>query len=193
MTRFLERWLVPGLAVAIAAVQLYLTQTADLSPWKGGGFGMFAAIDAPSLRFVSAWGTDERDRPVQLDFTAELDGSTRRRLQSLPQQTSLEMIAEQFIDRPLVPEGFRTQRAVETVLAANPGVDLALSVPSNSQRDRFARASDPAVPASEQRHLRTLHLQWRRLRFEPNGNRLWVEALGPAVAIETEALQRSEP
>ena len=44
-----ERWAmlcaIPLIAILIAARQLYLHTTEDLSTWKGGGMGMFAAAD----------------------------------------------------------------------------------------------------------------------------------------------------
>ena len=34
-----------ALLLAIASAQMLLARTSDLSPWKGGGFGMFASVD----------------------------------------------------------------------------------------------------------------------------------------------------
>ena len=45
-------WLPASLLVLVAATQMVLARTADLSPWKGGGFGMFATSDGTSTRFV---------------------------------------------------------------------------------------------------------------------------------------------
>ena len=41
-----------ALLVAIAVGQFALAWRADLSPWKGGGFGMFSTLDAPGFRDV---------------------------------------------------------------------------------------------------------------------------------------------
>ena len=40
------------LLVVVALVQCTLARRADLSPWKGGGFGMFSTLDAPGFRDV---------------------------------------------------------------------------------------------------------------------------------------------
>jgi hypothetical protein len=40
------------LLVAVAGVQIPLAQATNLSPWKGGGFGMFATIDGTATRYV---------------------------------------------------------------------------------------------------------------------------------------------
>ena len=46
-TRGLDSWIilcaVPAIALAVAARQVYLSRTEDLSTWKGGGLGIFAA------------------------------------------------------------------------------------------------------------------------------------------------------
>lgn len=45
-------WLSPVLLCAIACLQIYLAMTKSLSPWKGGGFGMFSTVDSPDARFL---------------------------------------------------------------------------------------------------------------------------------------------
>ncbi len=54
-----ERWTmlcaVPLIAILIAARQLYLHTTEDLSTWKGGGMGMFAAADNNLTRFAKIY------------------------------------------------------------------------------------------------------------------------------------------
>jgi hypothetical protein len=45
-------WLPAVLLFVVAAMQIVLAKTLDLSPWKGGGFGMFATLDGTSFRHV---------------------------------------------------------------------------------------------------------------------------------------------
>jgi hypothetical protein len=42
----------PLTLVAVGLHQIYLASTSGLSPWKGGGFGMFSSPDRPSYRAV---------------------------------------------------------------------------------------------------------------------------------------------
>ena len=44
MRRYLPH-LPPLLLLVVACIQVYLVRTHDLSPWKGGGFGMFSTND----------------------------------------------------------------------------------------------------------------------------------------------------
>ena len=47
---------IPGALLAfMAALQIGLTHVTPLSPWKGGGFGMFASLDGGSFRSVRAF------------------------------------------------------------------------------------------------------------------------------------------
>ena len=56
---------VPLLLCAVAATQLYLVNTHDLSRWKGGGFGMFTTVDSPSSRFLRVYlDTPDGEVPV---------------------------------------------------------------------------------------------------------------------------------
>ncbi len=44
---------VAPLALAlVACAQMVTALVYDLSPWKGGGFGMFSTVDSPAARFV---------------------------------------------------------------------------------------------------------------------------------------------
>ncbi len=56
-------WLPAVLLCVVAIIQIVLAKTVDLSPWKGGGFGMFATIDGSANRhtriFVEAPGRSE--------------------------------------------------------------------------------------------------------------------------------------
>jgi hypothetical protein len=61
--------------LGVACVQIALTRTADLSPWKGGGFGMFAATDGGAFRrariFVEApERSEELEIPTSLALAA---------------------------------------------------------------------------------------------------------------------------
>ena len=40
--------------LSVAAVQLVLVRSAGLTPWKGGGFGMFAAVDGGAVRILKS-------------------------------------------------------------------------------------------------------------------------------------------
>ena len=54
-----ELWImlcvVPAIALAVAARQVYLSKTEDLSTWKGGGMGMFAGADNPYGRYAKIY------------------------------------------------------------------------------------------------------------------------------------------
>ena len=55
----LERWImlcaVPAIALGVAVRQIYLSTTEDLSTWKGGGMGMFAAADNTIGRYAKVY------------------------------------------------------------------------------------------------------------------------------------------
>ena len=53
-----QRWLPILPAILLAAValhQLYAVRAHDLTPWKGGGFGMFASTDVGPARRLEVW------------------------------------------------------------------------------------------------------------------------------------------
>lgn len=48
-----HKFLIPVLLSIVACVQIYNAYTNNLTPWKGGGFGMFASIDRMEYRPVT--------------------------------------------------------------------------------------------------------------------------------------------
>lgn len=49
------KYLAPGALLALALLQLFLGRFHDLTPWKGGGFGMFSTVDGPSSRSIRVY------------------------------------------------------------------------------------------------------------------------------------------
>ena len=49
------RHLAPALLVAVACMQVRATRVTGLSPWLGGGFGMFSTTDSWQRRHLHAW------------------------------------------------------------------------------------------------------------------------------------------
>lgn len=94
-------WLAPALLLAVAANQLRLVATEDLSPWLGGGFGMFSTLDQGSNRRIRAfalYGPYEREiRP------ATTLGDVERRARVHPTEPNLDRLTLALIDSGAVP------------------------------------------------------------------------------------------
>ena len=88
-------WLPCVLLVVVAVVQITLTRTADLVPWKGGGFGMFATRDSLSsrhLRLTALAGSQWVPIRVPSAFQNDAD-----RAVSMPTDAELRRFAEILI------------------------------------------------------------------------------------------------
>ncbi len=89
-----SRWLAcvaPALLVAVACVQIGLTRTAGLSPWLGGGFGMFSTSDDRGHRHLHV----VEESPgifADIQVSEELHDLARRVL-ALPTPPRLERLA----------------------------------------------------------------------------------------------------
>ncbi len=91
LTRTLH-WLPVILLLSIAANHFYLVNSQSLSPWLGGGFGMFANTDVDSTRVVFVTiGNDKGDEyPVTLE--GEID-KLQQRVRGLPDNEQLTKLA----------------------------------------------------------------------------------------------------
>jgi hypothetical protein len=104
----LRAWLPVSLLLVVACVQIVLTRTAGLSPWKGGGFGMFAATDGSAFRrariFVEA---PERSEELEIPISLELIAA---RVELFPSDRLMATLA-----RGIAAREARHERPVATV------------------------------------------------------------------------------
>ena len=79
----MERTIVPSrlvpplLLFVVAVIQIVLARTADLTPWKGGGFGMFATLDHGAYRGVDIV-VDAPNRSEALEVPESLETAVAR-------------------------------------------------------------------------------------------------------------------
>jgi hypothetical protein len=105
----LWRAIVPvALLLGVACMQIALARTADLSPWKGGGFGMFSTTDDAGRRHVRIF-VSAAERSEEITITPSLaDAASRAAV--LPSDGELSRLAYLVVDRER-----RNRRPVEEV------------------------------------------------------------------------------
>jgi len=106
--RSVLRYLPPVLLVVVALHQAILVETRELTPWLGGGFGMFSTTDGPGdriVRVVAILLVGERD--VRIPSTLE-DRTYRAR--ALPEDRRLRNLARDVAH--LEPVGRLSPRAI---------------------------------------------------------------------------------
>jgi hypothetical protein len=97
-------WHIPSvLLILVAANQLRLVSTTALSPWWGGGFGMFATTDGWATRHLHAFAIRlgvRRELLIPVTFRKEVE-----RALTLPSDANLQAIAREFAAIPTPDEG----------------------------------------------------------------------------------------
>lgn len=86
---------VPALILlAVATVQISLAKGGLLSPWKGGGFGMFASLDGGSNRNLKVLASAEgRTRQLEIPASLELEA---RKAELHPTDRRLDALAKRL-------------------------------------------------------------------------------------------------
>jgi hypothetical protein len=94
-----RRWAaVPAVLLAIVATgQIVLTHLTPLSPWKGGGFGMFATLDGRPFRYVRTF-VRASERSEELAVPPSLEDLAAS-AEILPSDDRLERLARAVIAR----------------------------------------------------------------------------------------------
>jgi hypothetical protein len=96
------------LLLAVASVQMMLAGTDRLSPWKGGGFGMFASVDGLPFRWVRLY-VSAPERSEELAVPASLEDQAQR-VVTWPHARAMKDLAQAVAARER-----RHDRPVETV------------------------------------------------------------------------------
>ena len=86
-----------SLLVVVASVQVILATTAGLTPWKGGGFGMFSTTDDGGRRYVRIF-VSAPERSEEIEISPSLSDAARRAA-SLPTDTQLARLAQRVVAR----------------------------------------------------------------------------------------------
>jgi len=96
------------LLVVVAGAQVALARSAALTPWKGGGFGMFSTTDDAARRRVRVFVTAP-ERSEEIAIAPSLEDAARR-AEVLPADYQLSRLAKGVVARER-----RYARPVETV------------------------------------------------------------------------------
>ncbi len=123
------------LLVVLALSQIYLARTESLSPWAGGGFGMFSTPDAPRSRTVRAYVLTPGVRR-EVEIPDALKDATLRaaaiptdpRLTALALEIAGVPTPEDMPPRAVLIEVWKTEYDPET-LAPSPRIVKSLEVP----------------------------------------------------------------
>jgi hypothetical protein len=128
----------PMVLLVVLASHVSLRSSADLTPWKGGGFGMFSTIDSPASRIVRIeLDTDVGPVPVAVPSALrDLAGEVR----TAPSQGRLEHLAR----------AMAAQWWVVPVLSVP---DVSSSPEDEPLRDLAVRALSHVLPSSTVRTI----------------------------------------
>ena len=118
----------PCMVAVIATVQFCVGFTGTLTPWRGGGFGMFASVDRSDYRFVAVSATDNTGVVHQVALPSErtgyvgpLTGTALIQAKTFPTQKRLRRIVDAVL---------RT----DSVLSSSNGIE---SIPIRLRRSRY--------------------------------------------------------
>jgi hypothetical protein len=160
-----------------------------LSPWKGGGFGMFASIDQPGNRFLVIRATDiaghvysvrvDQDNPP---LYGPLSPRALVRAVALPSEPTLLSIAEAVLSGPVAPRD-----------------ELGLRLPARLRLSNYEAAllrfqelpSAELVSRSESTtrgvHVNSVHVRVVTMKFDAHNYRVTIKQLAEATALTERA------
>lgn len=146
--------ILPILALTIAVTQVVCATAGPLSPWKGGGFGMFASSDNPAARMLIVSVTDDAgdQHLVRLDrqrHQGPLSERERGRLRTFPTKSRMRALAVAIRNSTLVKvrrdEVQPPSEATKSQVAIAPDIVVTRQITANQERPIRVTRVDVAV------------------------------------------------
>ncbi|MEX2548802.1 MAG: hypothetical protein WD638_01140 [Nitriliruptoraceae bacterium] len=115
----------PLLLIVVASTQVVVASTSDLTPWRGGGFGMFSTLDTHDQRILRVTITAADAEGVPVDPAALLsDGAALREVavtaRNHPTSANLEGLAASVAEAELsVVDGVAVPASRDAAAAAD--------------------------------------------------------------------------
>lgn len=91
------RHLPAGLLALVGVCQIALALSANLTPWKGGGFGMFSTLDHGGFRGVTVV-VEAPDRSETLELAPSIEETAGRAI-AFPSTFLLRRLAQEVVAR----------------------------------------------------------------------------------------------
>lgn len=80
---------------SVACWQIVRAHTSELTPWKGGGFGMFSTVDQPATRYVKCFIVqDGHSHALRIPDSF---GNKIKRIKADPSQERLEKMTDELL------------------------------------------------------------------------------------------------
>ena len=162
--------------VAVAIGQHVAARTARLTPWRGGGFGMFATVDSPRMRIcrvylLSADGIEWRGR-VPLKHERQW-----LQVQAMPTPERVVALAEVMAEETWVPEDFDPFGVFE------PGRVGSSRKDDPSTQYRAAETGEPKPSADQAQSFSRLRLEVLKCHYERVSGRVTATSLEVATVL----------
>jgi hypothetical protein len=164
------RYTAPSILVAVALVQAFLAHTQDMTPWKGGGFGMFASVDRANHRSVRVFlGTPDGEVPAVFAATEGVSAvpeDTIVRVRNLPTQGALDSLGADLASTEWVYED-----KDGTPVAVTRDSEAAAVTAATDEDGTGASATAVAENAEEQGPavvVESVRIEVWRLNFDPD-------------------------
>jgi hypothetical protein len=121
----------PAVLTTIATLQFVLAHSFGLSPWKGGGFGMFSTVDSPSARFLRIYLVTG-DQEIAVMLPSQLNAEARA-VRTMPLPHALQDLANSVAAGQWVPYRLRSPvsyyRRLSSITRGPPGARYSDNLP----------------------------------------------------------------
>lgn len=165
---YILKYFTPILLIIVAFTHIYYSKSAELTPWKGGGFGMFCTVDSKQARFFRLYLIDENGDKIPASMPTPLKNDVSK-LKAIPTPSGLEKLVDDISEFTWIDTSLKKRRVREMA-----GIQTEILDSQNDASDIIRVKSinkfDEAPSQDEIIDVRAILLEYWRYTFDKDGN-----------------------
>ena len=138
---------------------------------------MFATVDAPPVRLITAEGIDLDGNLVRIDAEDIMSEADWLRWRSWPEPALLERLADEVFSLHYLESGSQRDLAIEKLRLENPELEL----PEEEDLGNWVRPWRAGDPEGKAAPMRAIRVEGWRIIYDPESNKLVTESLNESI------------
>jgi len=168
------KFFTPLILCIIAFTQILSVNKSELTPWKGGGFGMFSSIDSARTRYLKLY-LETEDKLIPIEPPSSLNQLVIK-TRSLPTLNNLNYLVYSLLDIKWVYDDVIYRKSVDLVFNKNEFTDKEIS----NLRDQIGKLGkvraienfETPKQVDEVINFNGIRLELWRYKYDPTRNLL---------------------
>ncbi|MEM7007632.1 MAG: hypothetical protein AAF462_00690 [Thermodesulfobacteriota bacterium] len=165
---YILKYITPVLLIAVALTHIYYAKSADLTPWKGGGFGMFCTVDSKQARYFRLYLIDEKGDKIPVQIPSKFKNEVSK-LKAIPTQSGLEKLTNQISELTWIDTSYKEDKLYD-IAGIEPNAKNSIKNNDEDITVRSLSKFDPPPLPQEIVAVKGIEIEFWRYKFDKENN-----------------------